>query len=109
MIGKGEGQIKRIVKILGPTLILAVLVLGSFPQALTLAQNPQPSSKVSSLLSLQVEAKLRLSQGQLPGEMASILWLNQDSERPQKASTGVGSLSTHVYLFTSLSHQDNHR
>jgi len=41
---------KRITKILGLSLILAILILGSFPQALTLAQNPQPSSKVSSLL-----------------------------------------------------------
>ena len=89
---------KRIAKILGLSLILAVLILSSFPQAPTLAQNPQPSSKVSSLLSLQVETKLRLARGELPGEMASILGLSQNSQQPQKASTGLSTQRIFIYL-----------
>jgi len=101
MIGKRGRQSKRITKILGLSLILAVLIIGSLAQAPALAQNPQPSSKVSSLLSLQVEAKLCLYQGQPSGEMASILTLSQSSQQLPEASPGVASLSTQrifIYL-----------
>ena len=89
---------KRIAKMLGLSLILATLILGSFLQAPTLAQNPQPGYKVSSLLSLQVETKLRLAQGELPGEMASILRLSQNSQQPTKASTGLSTQRILIYL-----------
>jgi subtilisin family serine protease len=89
---------KRIAKILALSLILAILILGSLSQAPTSAQNPQPSSKISSLLLIQVETKQRLANSELPAEMASIPGLSQNSQQPPKALTGLSTQRIFIYL-----------
>jgi len=93
---------KRIAKILGLSLILTILILGSLSQAPTSAQNPQPSSKISSLLLIQVETKQRLANDELPAEMASILGLSQNSQQPPKALTGLSTQRIFIYLAEPL-------
>ena len=86
-------KMKHIAKAQGLFLILALLIL-SLPPAPAWAQNPPSSSKISSLLALQVETKLRLSQGELPEAMANILKLSQQGNQPKTSSPHTGNLTT---------------
>jgi len=91
----------KIAKTLSLLLILALLIL-SLPQTPAMAQNPQPGSKISSLLALQVETKLRLSQGELPEGMASILALSHNGKQLTRLSPDAGELSTQrVFVYLS--------
>ncbi len=91
----------KIAKTLSLLLILALLIL-SLPQIPAMAQNPQPSSKISSLLALQVETKLRLSQGDLPEGMVNILELSHNGKQLTSLSPDAGELSTQrVFVYLS--------
>ena len=91
----------KIAKTLSLLLILALLIL-SLPQIPALAQNPQPVSKISSLLALQVETKLRLSQGELPEGMVNILELSHNGRQLKTLPPQTQELSTQrVFLYLS--------
>jgi len=91
----------KIAKTLSLLLILALLIL-SLPQTPAMAQNPQPGSKISSLLALQVETKLRLSQGDLPEGMVNILELSHNGKQLTSLSPDAGELSTQrVFVYPS--------
>ena len=86
-------RMKHIAKALGLLLILALLIF-SLPPAPALAQNPPPSSKISSLLALQIQTKLRLSQGELSEAMANILELSQEGNQLKTSPTHTSNLTT---------------
>jgi len=91
----------KIAKTLSLLLILALLIL-SLPQTPALAQNPQPGSKISSLLALQVETKLRLLQGELPEGMVNILELSHNGKQLKTLPLQTQELSTQqVFVYLS--------
>jgi len=93
-------KMNKIAKTLGLLLILALLIF-SLPPAPALAQNPQSGSKISSLLALQVETKLRLSQGELPEAMADILELSHEGNQLKTLPPHSNNLTTQrlfIYL-----------
>jgi subtilisin family serine protease len=91
----------KIAKTLSLLLILALLIL-SLPQTPAVAQNPQPGSKISSLLALQVETKRRLSQGELPEAMVNILELSHNGRQLKTLPPQTQELSTQrVFLYLS--------
>lgn len=86
-------QLSKMAKTLGLVLILALLVvsLAQFPAA---AQDFHAGSKISSLLALQVDTKLRLQRGELPESMASILELGRQPSQLDALSPRTEDLTT---------------
>jgi len=93
-------QMSKMAKTLGLVLILALLAV-SLPQFPAAAQDSHPGSKISSLLALQVDTKLRLLRGELPESMASILELSRQGSQPQALSPQTEDLTTQRIVWSS--------